>query len=72
MPVVIKSTPLSKRYCAENGVIFVDNSAICTELKDLWEPDGIHVVKAFYPHWGKNLVVAALEEGGVADEASAA
>lgn len=63
---------LMKAACAENGVIFVDNSAICTELKDLWEPDGIHVVKAFYPHWGKNLVVAALEEGGVADEAPAA
>lgn len=63
---------LMKTACAENGVIFVDNSAICTELKDLWEPDGIHVVKAFYPHWGKNLVVAALEEGGVADEAPAA
>lgn len=63
---------LMKTACAENGVIFVDNNAICTELKDLWEPDGIHVVKAFYPHWGKNLVVAALEEGGVADEAPAA
>lgn len=63
---------LMKTACAENGVIFVDNSAICTELKDLWEPDGIHVVKSFYPHWGKNLVVAALEEGGVADEAPAA
>lgn len=63
---------LMKAACAENGVIFVDNSAICTELKHLWEPDGIHVVKAFYPHWGKNLVVAALEEGGVADESAPA
>jgi hypothetical protein len=53
---------------AENGVVFVDNSVICKELKHMWEPDGIHVVKTFYPHWGKNLVVAALEEGGIVDE----
>lgn len=59
---------LMKAACAENGVVFVDNSAICKELKHMWEPDGIHVVKTFYPHWGKNLVVAALEEGGIVDE----
>lgn len=56
----------------EHGVIFVDNSAICTEYKDLWEKDGIHVFKSFYPHWGKNLIVAALEEGGIADESASA
>lgn len=63
---------LMKAACAEAGVIFVDNSAICAELKDQYEPDGIHVVKTFYPHWGKNLVVAALEEGGIAIEDPAA
>ena len=56
----------------EHGVIFVDNSDICTEYEDLWEKDGIHVFKAFYPHWGKNLIVAALEEGGIADESASA
>ena len=56
----------------EHGVIFVDNSAICTEYEDLWEKDGIHVFKSFYPHWGKNLIVAALEEGGIADESASA
>ena len=63
---------LMKAACAENGVIFVDNSAIGKELKDLYESDGIHVMKPFYPHWGKNLAIAALEEGGVAGENSAA
>ena len=56
----------------EHGVIFVDNSAICQEYKNLWEKDGIHVSKSFYPHWGKNLIVAALEEGGIADESASA
>ena len=56
----------------EHGVIFVDNSAICQEYKNLWEKDGIHVFKSFYPHWGKNLIVAALEEGGIADESASA
>lgn len=63
---------LMAKACGENGVIFVDNSAICETYKNLWEPDGIHVVKTFYPHWGKNLVVAALEEGGIADEEASA
>ena len=58
--------------CREFGVIFVDNSGICQELKHLWEKDGIHVAKSFYPHWGKNLVVAALEEGGIVDESASA
>ena len=63
---------LMKATCEEFGVVFVDNSAICEELKNLWEPDGIHVMKPFYPHWGKNLAIAALEEGGVIDEEASA
>lgn len=58
--------------CQEHGLIFVNNDAICSEHLDLWEPDGIHVKKSFYPYWGKNLVIAALEEGGIADEDPAA
>lgn len=61
-----------KKACEEFGVIFVDNSQICTEYEELWEPDGIHVKKSFYPYWGKNLVEAALEEGGVVVEDDAA
>ena len=63
---------LMKATCEEFGVVFVDNSAICEEMKDLWEADGIHVKKNFYPDWGKNLVVAALEEGGIVDEEASA
>lgn len=63
---------LMKAACAEAGVIFVDNSNVGEELQKMYEPDGIHVIKTFYPLWGKNLAVAALEEGGSADEAPAA
>lgn len=52
------------KACEENNVIFVDNSAICAEYEHLWEMDGIHVKKSFYSHWARNLVIAALEEGG--------
>lgn len=52
------------KACAENDVIFVDNTAICEGNETMWEVDGIHVKKPFYPLWGKNLVVAALAEGG--------
>lgn len=59
---------LMEKTCKEFGLVFVDNDAICEEHKDLWEADGIHMYKAFYPAWGKNLVVAALEEGGIIDD----
>lgn len=51
--------------CKENDVIYVDNTAICEEHADLWEPDGIHVKQTFYPYWIRNLVIAALEEGRI-------
>lgn len=53
-----------EQACQENNVIFVDNAAICEEYADMWEPDGIHVRQTFYQYWAKNLVIAALEEGG--------
>lgn len=49
--------------CEENGIVFVDNSRISEEYADLWDPDGIHVKKEFYPHWATELVTAALMDG---------
>lgn len=54
--------------CAEAGIIFVDNSQISADHRNLWEPDGIHMQEPFYPYWAKNLVIAALEEGEVTIE----
>lgn len=49
--------------CAENDVIFVDNTRIWEEQGTPWEKDGIHMKEKFYPHWARNLVVSALEKG---------
>ena len=53
-----------KAACEENDVIFVDNTQISKENEALWEADGIHVKKRFYPHWAKNLILGMLGEGG--------
>lgn len=49
--------------CKENGVPFVNNDAISGEHADLWDIDGIHLRKAFYPYWGANLIMAVYENG---------
>lgn len=48
-------------YCEEKGYNYVDNSAICDEHADMWDVDGIHVKKDFYPYWATNLVAATYE-----------
>lgn len=35
---------------------YVDNDAIADEYASLWEVDGIHVQRDFYPHWAANLI----------------
>lgn len=35
---------------------YVDNDAICEQYADLWETDGIHVQRDFYPHWAADLI----------------
>ena len=35
---------------------YVDNDAICEEYADLWDIDGIHVQRDFYPHWAADLI----------------
>lgn len=42
--------------CEENGCYYVDNDALAEEYADLWEVDGIHVQKDFYPHWAANMI----------------
>ena len=45
-----------KAMCEENGYSYADNTDICEEYADLWDSDGIHVNKAFYPYWATNLI----------------
>lgn len=45
-----------KGMCEEMGCYYVDNNALAEEYADLWEVDGIHVQKPFYPHWAANMI----------------
>ena len=47
----------------EPGVLFVNNDSIAAAHMDLWEVDGIHVQRPFYPYWASNLIIAVLEDG---------
>lgn len=47
--------------CRENGIPFVDNDAISEAYSELWEADGIHLRREFYPYWGINLIMSVYE-----------
>lgn len=43
-------------FCANNGYGFIDNSQVAAEHADLYEGDGIHLMKEFYEYWLINMV----------------
>lgn len=48
--------------CAQEGVVFVDNTEICETYANYWQPDGIHVRPEFYPYWARNLIVGIIKD----------
>ena len=48
--------------CEENDVLFADNTQLSEDYADLWQPDGIHLLPEFYPHWAANLIFASWGE----------
>ena len=48
-------TAAVQAMCEENGVLFADNTQLSEDYADLWQPDGIHLLPEFYPHWAANL-----------------
>lgn len=38
-------------------VYFVDNADISETYADLWDSDGIHLNKEFYPYWAANMIM---------------
>ena len=46
-----------KEMCEEIGCYYVDNDALAEKYADLWEVDGIHVQRDFYPHWAANMIL---------------
>ena len=49
--------------CKENGILFANCDYLAVSYPNLWDPDGIHFRKEFYPYWASCLVAAMLMEG---------
>ena len=52
-----------EKACQENGITFANCDVLYEDYPNLWDPDGIHFRKEFYPHWARYLLVATLMEG---------
>lgn len=49
--------------CEENDIIFANCDQLAVDHPNLWDPDGIHFRKEFYPYWASCLAAALLMEG---------
>ena len=49
--------------CKENNILFANCDQLAEDYPNLWDPDGIHLRKEFYPYWGSALIAAILMEG---------
>lgn len=49
--------------CEANGVLFANCDRLAVDYSNLWDPDGIHFRKEFYPYWASNLIATILMEG---------
>lgn len=47
--------------CEEHGWPYIDNDVLADEHKDLYQPDGLHVDKAFYKYWAANMLTGVEE-----------
>lgn len=52
-----------EQVCKDNQIIFVNCDSLAQSHADLWDVDGIHFRKTFYPYWATQMVVTALREG---------
>jgi len=48
--------------CEQNGILFANCDKLAQDYPNLWDPDGIHFRKEFYPYWASCLLVATLME----------
>ena len=49
--------------CEQNGILFANCDSLYDDYPNLWDPDGIHFRKEFYPYWASCLLVVTLLEG---------
>lgn len=51
----------AKALCESRGVPFVDNDPLGEEyMASMWNEDGVHLHKEFYPIWAKNMLITAI------------
>lgn len=46
-----------EKMCNENGIPFVNNDSLAEKYDYLWDEDGIHLQKEFYPMWAANMIM---------------
>ncbi len=52
-----------RELCESMDIPFIDNDGISETYAHLWDPvDGIHLMKAFYPYWGANMLMAIYDD----------
>lgn len=49
-----------QKLCEDNGYHYIEDQKLTSEHADLFEPDGIHFTKAFYPFWAKSIIKEVL------------
>lgn len=49
--------------CKQNGIPFANCDQLAVDYPNLWDPDGIHFRKEFYPYWASCLIATLLMEG---------
>lgn len=52
-----------EQACKRNGILFANCDQLAEDYPNLWDPDGIHFRKEFYPYWASCLAVTLLMEG---------
>ncbi len=52
-----------RAYCAENGVPYIDMTALCEENQSLYQDDGVHLQKEFYPLWAVQMISEVYSDG---------
>lgn len=50
-----------KTHCEEEKIPYIDVSDVMEEHKDLYDIDGIHVKKEFYPYWAIAIITEVTE-----------
>ena len=49
--------------CYQSGCVFIDNDELVAQHTDMFDQDGIHMVRDFYPLWAANMMLTIYGSG---------